>query len=190
MWNIHWWMSVKSPIYINSLDIRKCYKEWRECSKFFIRPHWRYVYRFKGAFNIFRLEINPLEWKSKYGEPRHEEDPEIKLSLLWWTWVWRLGQSEGKNIDSMIFWEAVLWVQEYEWRYKHKNIPLNYAKIIYNTIKVNTWSNQNGVKDTPMPFLTEYAKHLYDTWSHHLDVKASRVSSDSEPSVVDKDSED
>ena len=162
-WKINWWMYHRSPLYIN-LNIFKCYDEWRPWKKYFKKPSWRRWGHWKTGFNILRIECEDLWWKLKYGEPRHEEDPTLTISFLWWTWRWTLGCPDG--IDSMIYWETVLWMNILDKKYENK------AEVVYQAIRENTWSSRDK-KETAYDMLTPSAQHLYNTWSHHIKAQAS-----------------
>ena len=180
-WDIEWWMRNRSPLYINAVSLRRCYDEWRPWSKFFKKPQWKYWGHWRSNFNIFRLQVEELWGKSKYGEPRHEEDPSVTLSFLWWSWKWYLGVKNG--IESMIYWETVLWM--YDLRKKYDND----SELVWNAINENTWSDRKNGEMTAVDMLTGYGKHLYDTWSHHLKCKSTSVPANGDLTMPDNDSE-
>lgn len=73
----------------------------------------------------------------------------------------------------------------YDLRKKYSND----SELIWNAINENTWSNRDDGKMTAVGMLTDYGKHLYDTWSHHLKCEAVGVPSNSDLTMPDNDSE-
>jgi hypothetical protein len=132
------------PIYINSLNIFKLWDEWREVSLFFKKPKvtWSFYKEIYSCnkYNLFSLRIDPLRYKYKWGEPRHEDDPKLTISFFHkWTIQMRLGMDE-----SYLYWEAILW------QIQNENL--------YSTYMNNIWRDSNGKELNIMPYLTEFGK--------------------------------
>ena len=159
-WNIRWWFWHKSWIYINTLTTRKCYREWREVKKFIKKPHWHLCSKkpWRGRFTILRLEVYPLEWKTKYGEYRWEDNPSISLSLFGRNWRWSLIPNKDENGEDieLQYWETIMWLDDYLGKYDE-------GKAVKKAIKNNTWSRSCN-DNTPINavcMLTDYGKDLY-----------------------------
>ena len=165
-WNIHYWFWNKSWIYINTLNVSKCYREWIEVKKYFTRPHWAHPLKYDWRWCIFRLEIRPLGWKTKWGEYRHEENPKIMLCVFGKMFEWQLcpGKDEhGENIDLQ-YWETVLLLPDL--LKKHTQ-----SKAVWEAIENNTWSKSVVNMNVPINAysqLTIFGKHMYDVWNNFV----------------------
>ncbi len=106
--------------------------------------------------DIFGLYTVALSWKSKYGEPRYEDDPFIQLNLFGICFKLRF-ESPFKDIATTeSYWESI--IEYYNKLYEHK-IPN-----LYKIIEKNTWTNMNGEEYDTTVILTNrgYLKYLND----------------------------
>lgn len=159
-WNISWWMWHNSPIYINSLNFNKLFDEWRDVKTYLRKPSYKYWGHWYTKWTtIFRLEINELQWKTKYGEYRHEEDPEVELTIFGHCFRWTVSPEKNNNEDiSLQYYETILLLQDYLKKY-------NRAEAVYKAIRENTWGecdDKDSQEINCINMLTEYGKHLYD----------------------------
>ena len=139
-----------------------CNKKVREM---FILPHINFeihsvMYETSFANTIFGLYTVALSWKSKYGEPRYEDDPFIQLNLfgICFKIQFRSPTNDGTLtcIPDESYWESIL--EYYGKLYEHK-IPN-----LYKIIEKNTWTNMNGEEYDTTVILTNrgYLKYLND----------------------------
>lgn len=170
-------MYKESPIYINTLNWNVLFKDWYDgrqfenVRKFFKRPTLKFIYKYRERMYchippIFRFQIDGLMWKTKYGEYRHEEDPTIILTILGWTFVWRMSPKDNTGEDiSTPYYETVLWFNDYYKKYH------NIGEVLYRVIRGNTWSR--GVHDNTeincVDMLTPLGKQIYTSYKAHLD---------------------
>ena len=162
-WDISWWMWHKSPIYINSLNFNKLFDEWRPVKAYLRKPlyvYWGHWYT--KWTTIFRLEVNELQWKTKYGEYRHEEDPSVTLTIFGHSFRWSVSpdKNDGEDI-SLQYYETILWLQDYLKKYD------NLAEAVYRAIRDNTWGTHGREQNKEINcvnMLTERGRQLYDTY--------------------------
>lgn len=146
-YKIHWLMKFKSPIYINSLNIFRLYKEWKEVKDFFKKPTFKYWGKWHTKWtDIFRLELNPLTWKYKYHRHFHEEDPNIILTLFGTTWRWTLSPDKDNNGNdtSVQYYETILLLPKYLKEYDYPWDALRYA------VNDNIWGDDETIDCTHM----------------------------------------
>ena len=115
------------------------------------------IYEQSFANDIFGLYTVALSWKSKYGEPRYEDDPFIQLNLF--GVCFKIRFASPFNDDVVIeesYWESIL--TYYGKLYEHK-VPN-----LYKIIQKNTWTNMNGDEFDTTVILTNrgYLKYLTD----------------------------
>lgn len=164
--------------------LQKCYDEWRPWAKYFKKPTWIYRGRRKEHMTkFFSIDIETLWWKSKFGEPRHEKDPSIYITFLWWRWEWELGCKDC--FESMVYWESVLWL------YKLCEKYTDDADIMLRDIDANTWTKSKSDDiENAVGQLTEYGREMYLKGLDSHRRQARSVSSDSDTTVLDDDGED
>lgn len=173
-WRIHYWLYYDSPIYINTLDYRKLFREWEPVKKYFMRPSLRYAgHWYENWKRIFRFEIRPLMWKTKYREYRHEEDPEIRITIFGHVFRWKVSPEKNNGDDiSLQYYETILLLNDYLKKYPR-------AKAVYKAISDNTWDSgfdENRHKIDCSNMLTFFGRYLYDTYKDSsLNVKSSSV---------------
>lgn len=154
---LHWWLKFKSPIYVNSLNIKKLFKEWKSAEEFFEAPKFRYWGKWHTKWtNILRVELNPLSWKIKEGKPVHEENPSITLTLFGTTWRWVLSpdKDENGNDTSVPYYETILSLPNYI--KKHNDT----WHALYDVIKDNTWGDELHPVDC-VNMLNMYSEMFY-----------------------------
>ena len=166
------------------LPLQKCYEEWEPWAKYFKKPIWIYRGRYKNPITkLFSIDIKPLWWKSKYGEPRHEKDPSIYITFLWWRWEWELGCKD--SFESMVYWESILWLYDLCKMYTDE------AYIMYRDIDENTWSaSKPGDIENATGQLTEYGRKMYLKGLEDRRRQSSGVSTDSDTTMVYNNTED
>lgn len=172
-YNIEWWFRNKSPIYINTLNYKLLFEDWWYddiLKKYFKRPKLKFVYKYRDYTcclipPIFRLQINCLGWKTKYGDYRHESNPSITLSMLGYTFVFEMKPetNDGEDISTQ-YYETVLLFHDYIKKYD------NHAEAIYMSIFNNTWLC--GIDDPSeincVDMLTSYGRCMYGSYKAHL----------------------
>jgi len=58
---------------------------------------------------LFSIIIKDVQWKDKWGTPRHEENPFISIALFntfFFNWEWKVSSELGEDMD---YWEQVIW---------------------------------------------------------------------------------
>ena len=154
-----------SPIYINSLNFNKLFDEWRPVKKYFCKPSIKYLGDWYTDWRtIFRFEINKLQWKTKYGEYRHEEDPNIMLTVFGHVIKWTVSPVKDNNGEdiSLQYYETILLLQDYLKKYDNK------SEAVYKAVRDNTWKkscDDNAPDINCYHMLTKYGKYLYDIYS-------------------------
>lgn len=110
MWKIGWWMNRHSPVYINSLNFMRLFKEYRKVASIFVEPSIC-IYKhhsFKNWRRLLYVSLNPLVYKYKYDEPRHELNPTITIVLLgFFRWEISFGAFDKEDYH---YWESILWM--------------------------------------------------------------------------------
>ena len=94
------------------------------------------MYEPSFALDIFGIYLVALSWKSKYGEPRYEEDPFIQINLFGICFKLRFACPLKDDVVEESYWESIL--EYYGKLYEHK-IPN-----LYKIIKRNTWMDVYG----------------------------------------------
>ena len=114
------------------------------------------MYEPSFANDIFGLYTVALSWKSKYGEPRYEDDPFIQLNLFGVCFKIRFASPFNDVATEESYWESIL--TYYGKLYEHK-VPN-----LYKIIQKNTWTNVNGDEFDTTVILTNrgYLKYLTD----------------------------
>ena len=117
--------------------------------------------------DIFGLYTVALSWKSKYGEPRYEDDPFIQLNLFGICFKLRFEAPFKDIATTESYWEST--IEYYNKLYEHK-IPN-----LYKIIQKNTWINMNGDKFDTTVILTNrgYLKYLNDM--HHTHEEQNKI---------------
>lgn len=179
------WLKKYSPLYFN-FNIKKCYREWWQVRKIFRRPRWQYCHCANTRL-WYRPQISidfiPMRWKSKWDYYSMEMEPMVYLTLLWWTFTWKLGRND--NYDSYIYWETILTADNYiNYEKKHEFI----AQSVYDAVKDNTWTDMNKKKIDVYNGLTEYGKHLYHVWRDSRKSKPTSIPTNGDTTVTDHNS--
>ena len=127
----------------------------------FILPNIKFkvhsiMYEPSFANDIFGIYTVALSWKSKYGEPRYEDDPFIQLNLFGICFKLRFEAPFKDIATTESYWESIL--EYYGKLYEHK-IPN-----LYNIIEKNTWIRANGKEYDTTIILTNngFSKYLND----------------------------
>ena len=170
--------------FLEKILLQKCYEEWEPWAKYFKKPTWIYRGRYKNPITkFFSIDIKQLWWKAKYGEPRHEKDPSIYIAFLWWRWEWELGCKD--SFESMVYWESILWL------YDLCKTSADEADMMYRDIDANTWSaSKPGDIQNATRQLTEYGRKMYLKGLEDRRRQSSSVSTDSDTTMVDNNTED
>lgn len=164
------WSDIKYIFKVYDLfdyEFENPFKIWynKSIRQVFVLPHIKFnvhsvIYEPSFANDIFGLYTVALSWKSKYGEPRYEDDPFIQLNLfgVCFKIQFRSPTNDGTLtcIPDEAYWESIL--EYYGKLYEHK-IPN-----LYKIIEKNTWINMNGDEDDTTVILTNrgYLKYLND----------------------------
>ena len=142
-----------------------CNKKVREM---FILPHINFevhsvMYETSFANTIFGLYTVALSWKSKYGEPRYEDDPFIQLNLFGICFKLRFEAPFKDIATTESYWESIL--EYYNKLYEHK-IPN-----LYKIIKGNTFIKINGDEYDTTVILTHngFSTYLNDFYKFKLE---------------------
>lgn len=120
-----WYYISKSWIYLNLLgieinttqlsilsELKSAFKSpklhfW--CGK---RKNFPFLFGFpKGK--IFSFIKMDLQWKDKYETPRHEENPQISITLFGFTFLWYWSYPGKDAWESIETWEQILWYLYY-----------------------------------------------------------------------------
>lgn len=118
------------------------------------------MYEPSFALDIFGIYLSTLSWKSKYGEPRYEEDPFIQVNLFGICFKLRFACPTNDGTLTCMpeesYWESIL--EYYNKLYEHK-VP-NLYKIIRN----NTWMDKDGHEYNTTNILTDkgFLRYLED----------------------------
>lgn len=114
----------------------------KEVRKMFVLPNLKLsvhsvMYEPSFALDIFGIYLVALSWKSKYGEPRYEDDPFIQINLFGICFKLRFAcPLKDDVVVEESYWESIL--EYYGKLYEHK-IPN-----LYKIIKRNTWMDVYG----------------------------------------------
>ena len=138
----------------------------------FILPNIKFkvhnvMYEPSFANAIFGLYTVALSWKSKYGEPRYEDNPFIQLNLFGICFKLQfLSPTNDGTLTCMpdeAYWESIL--EYYNKLYEHKTPNL------YKIIERNTWLNMNGEKYDTSVILTHngFSTYLNDFYKFKLE---------------------
>lgn len=100
-----------SPVYIN-FNLLKLYREYRKASNIFIMPKFKSYRDDSSADSLLRFEIRPLQYKYKYGEPRHEFNPMIIFEFLYMFKLYIELGSPKDEVDDYLYWEGILWYND------------------------------------------------------------------------------
>lgn len=182
-WSFQWWMWTSAPVYVNTLDFRRLYSDWKPWKKYFRRPHITYKTHWYGTWTrMFRLEIKELQWKSKWRVSVHENDPSIHLTIFGHNWLWEVSplRDEGNFVSSVAFYETLLWLRDNRHKYTEP------AQLIYNAISNNLWgSAEDWTKNVGCHnMLTRYGRLLYDIGENSA--KIDKENSTKEPEQKDR----
>lgn len=175
-WKIHHWMWAKSPIYVNTLNFGVLYETWRPWKKYFRKPtikYWGHWYT--NWTTLFRLELRELQWKSKYGSNRHEEDPVVLLTLFGHNFRWTASAHKTADGDdiTMQYYETLMWMRD---NAAGCNSP---AEALYKAIENNTWDGYKGnstYRINCINMLTPLGDHLYTVMQHVKEAEKERLS--------------
>jgi hypothetical protein len=140
----------------------------KEVRKMFVLPNLKLsvhsvMYEPSFALDIFGIYLVALSWKSKYGEPRYEDDPFIQINLFGICFKLRFACPIKDSITTEeSYWESIL--EYYGKLYEHK-VPN-----LYKIIKRNTWLDKDGYKYNTNYILTDkgFFKYLEDKNSFEL----------------------
>lgn len=135
----------------------------KEIRKIFILPNIKFyihtiINESTFANSIFGLYTVALSWKTKYGEPRYEDDPFIQINLfgICFKIQFRSPINDGTLtcMPDEAYWESIL--EYYNALYEHKTPNL------YKIIRHNTWLNINGEEYDTSTILTYrgYCKYV------------------------------
>lgn len=169
-WDIQWWMWTSSPIYVNTFDFRCLYRDWKPWKKYFHRPSIRYKMHWYDRWTrIFRLELKPLQWKSKCYSSVHEADPSMHLTIFGHNWIWEVSPVYVKYnfVASVAFYETLLWLNNNRYRYDRA------AEMIYDAILENTWGDDKKPVNC-YNMLTRHGRLLYDIAEHSVNINEKR----------------
>lgn len=131
-------------------------KEWLKCWRVFKAPRLKfYAYRddtdkwYYGWFSrrFFGIWSFGLEYKFKYDEPRHEDNPKIIIKIF--NRIFRIDFVSPDETNDLMYYEAILW-----YVYKGKNIKQAY----FNNIWHNRLDDPHPSRLTIVPFLRDRYK--------------------------------
>ena len=109
----------------------------------------------KSARNL--ATRSSCQWPSSLS--RHEEDPEVELTIFGHCFRWTVSPKKNNGEDiSLQYYETILLLQDYLKKY-------NRAEAVYKAIRENTWGecdDKDSQEINCINMLTEYGKHLYD----------------------------
>lgn len=81
---------------------------------------------------LLSICIEDVQWKDKFGTPRHEEDPFISICLFsrfYFNWIWKLPSKLKLNkVDELDYWEQFIWYKLYYKEYNCDKPNLKMAK--------------------------------------------------------------
>lgn len=149
-WRIGRWMYCHSPIYISSLNVLKLFKEYKEARHMFKLPAiviHDYTNKIHDRLHnkFIHIDVRPLMYKYKYGEPRHEMNPMIIIKLFFF-FNWHIELCAPDKKEDTIYWESIIWYND--------------TKDIFRAYEENIWfwTDNNGVKhnNTCLPYLTTH----------------------------------
>lgn len=164
------WSDIKYIFNVYDLfdyEFENPFKIW--CNKavrqMFILPNIKFnvhsvMYEPSFANDIFGLYTVALSWKSKYGEPRYEDDPFIQLNLFGVCFKIRFASPFNDGtltcMPDEAYWESIL--EYYGKLYEHQTPNL------YKIIRNNTWRRSNMKEYDTTVILTNrgYLKYLTD----------------------------
>lgn len=121
------------------------------------------MYEPSFALDIFGIYLSALSWKSKYGEPRYEEDPFIQVNLFGICFKLRFTcPFKDYVVTEESYWESIL--EYYGKLYEHKTPNL------YKIIKRNTWMDMYGYNYEVISILTYrgFLKYIEDMHTYKL----------------------
>lgn len=156
------WMRRYSPIYIR---IQNPYSWWWKVRKWFRRPKWIYDCSYHYSYKkLLCIDVRELDWKSKYGELRHVEDPMMYITLLGRTFVYRLvPDPKYMSKDMSLCWYETIMAFG-EWLREHKNCAASEQfTVLHKIIDDNTWSAaQSRERICAWSTLTDYGLRAYN----------------------------
>jgi len=164
-----------SPIYWNSLNVFKCFREYWKVRKYFEAPCIkRYYYPYikqheyntdvysKCKWRILEIKVYPLLWKWKWNQVRHEYNPTFSIMLFnKWKWRYELHSPDAK--EDLIYWESILNFL-YDDTCK-SNLNKTYSENIWWSDYDNEtkeYTKQNTVYPYLRPGYQEYLIHTFD----------------------------
>jgi len=176
-YKIDWWFYKHSQFYIGSLNIFKCYREYREAKRYFVKPHWILTYSGKkneyinDRCRILYFNIRPLDWKMKLDDPQFEDCPHIRLGLFNHLWEWQL-MSTTYNYKSYYntheYWEPML-VYLYGGRFDtetqqyDRNICMTYQDFVWHNYNYSPEDIKNKKYDKPISITYFYIDNVLTT---------------------------
>lgn len=128
------------------------FKTYNKIKKYFLplRPRISFgVYKGRNA-KILDVSSLDLTWKSKWNSPRHEMNPQIRISIFnRFHILIDFTVKKYGSINDMAYWEAALW-----WLY--------YNKPLTNAVKYSTgWTDYDKETDTYKPIKFYILKEPY-----------------------------
>ena len=152
-------------IFINIFNIISinCHKIsiLKELKGIFVSPQCKYSFTtnyapfmFCGYYGkLLSIVVSDVQWKDKFGTPRHEENPFVSISLFnkfFFNWTWKLPPHIESNFtDNDDYWEQVIWCLYYYTCYNSKgNIDIKKAK------KAWLWRGEDDKSTWKDKFLT------------------------------------
>ena len=143
----------------------------------FILPNIKFkihnvMYEPSFADAIFGLYTVALSWKSKYGEPRYEDDPFIQLNLFGICFKLQFVSPTNDGTHTCMpdeaYWESIL--DYYGKLYENKTPNL------YKIINKNTWLDPNGKEYDTTVILTHNGFFTYLNERENLKLKQNHGS--------------
>lgn len=130
-------------------------KLWHQCKEVFIAPDivFKKLEPDNSSAKILDIRVSGLGWKSKFSNYEYEYPPFIDICLFKkWRWQFIFNPVQFSNgTNDLCYYEGMM-----DWLW-------NYNKDIVKTYENNIWNN-NGTKETIIPYLTKKALHkLYAT---------------------------
>ena len=113
-------MEQYSPIYWNSLNVFKCFREYWKVRKYFEAPcikQYYYPYIKQDEYEtdvyseckwrILEIKVYPLMWKLKWDSIRYEYNPSVSITFFnRWKYRFELCSPDGE--ENLIYWESIL----------------------------------------------------------------------------------
>lgn len=162
------------PIYINSLNVFKLFKEWWQGRDIFMAPaiikveddsdisHVDKYYNEKIKRKILYIELIELGWKSKFTDYTVYAPPSIRIKLFNKQWRWDIREphydcGEPPYDDCSLYYEAILNHIYGDWHLSTKTVTY---PDIYELYKNNIWTRYGDDNKSQTFTIRPYLKHF------------------------------